>query len=140
MRQGIMLVFFLSLLGFGWMSACSKASPDSFIEYRRTGGFIGFDDNLLIDINGNVTLIQKGQRQEWLLDSDTMSQLQNIFEEASFTSLDFQYLPSQQGGDLINYVIIYKGHKVETMDGAIPNSLAPIIDTLNALIEGRYTP
>lgn len=141
MRHIIAGIFYLGLLSFIWLlSACSSAISENFVEYRRTGGFIGFDDYLKIDTSGNARLIRKGQSLEWVLDSDTMKQLQNSFDEADFTILDSQYLPSQQGGDLVNYLVIYKGYKVETMDGAIPNSLAPIIDMLNALIEEGDTP
>ncbi len=38
----------------GWLVGCTKSpSSEALIEYRRSGGFAGLDDRLVIKENGN---------------------------------------------------------------------------------------
>lgn len=122
----------------GWLVSCTKASSSqTLIEYRRSGGFVGLDDRLVIKESGESVLTRKSERFEFTLNSDTVNRLQALFEEAKFTQLRKEYLPSRPGADLFEYVVTYKGHTVRTMDGAIPPSLEPILESLNQIVEGQ---
>ena len=114
--------------------------PNMFVEYYRIGGFVGFNDYLTIDQEGNATLERKGAKTEFKLGSDTMSRLETLLNDAGFTKLKEEYLPSRQGGDLIEYKITYGGHTIRMMDTAIPEILQPILESLNQIVENSYKP
>ena len=108
---------------------------EMFVEYHRNGGFVGLDDYLTIDKEGNAILERKGTKTEFKLDSDTMSRLETLLNDAEFTNLKKEYLPARQGNDLIEYKITYSGHTIRMMDTAIPEILQPILESLNQIIE-----
>ena len=125
----------------GCLVNCTTTMPSAIlIEYRHSGGFVGLDDHLVIENNGEATLTRKSERYEFTLDSDTIDHLQTLFEEAEFSQLRKEYLPPRQGSDLFDYVVIYKGHTVRTMDGAVPPSLQPILEALNQIVESQRNP
>jgi hypothetical protein len=140
MRDWILLTIVMSMLT-GWLVGCIKASSsETMVEYRRSGGFVGLDDHLVIKKNEEAILTRKSGRYEFTLDSDMINRLQTLFEEAEFSQLRKEYLPSRQGSDLFDYVVIYKGHTVRTMDGAVPPSLQPILEALNQIAESQGNP
>lgn len=122
----------------GWLIGCTKtSSSEPLIEYRRSGGFAGRDDHLIIEKNGETTLTRKAERYTFTLNSDLINHLQNLFVEANFFQLRKEYLPARQGSDLFTYEITYQGHTVQTMDGAIPPSLNLILEALNQIVENQ---
>jgi hypothetical protein len=140
MKVWISLVITAVVLA-GWLSGCAKPSaPETLIEYRRSGGLLGLDDQLAIQADGKAVLTRKSGRSEFALDGDTMSRLRALFEQAGFARLRKEYLPPHPSADLFEYVVTYKGHTVRTMDGAIPLSLQPILDALNEIVERRGSP
>ncbi|MBC8255556.1 MAG: hypothetical protein H8E35_16210 [Ardenticatenia bacterium] len=140
MKDWILLTIVVSMLT-GWLIGCTRTpSSETLIEYRRSGGFAGLDDGLVIKGNGEATLTRKSERYEFTLDSDTISRLQTIFEEAEFSQLRKEYPPSRQGSDLFEYVVTYKGHTVRTMDGSVPPSLQHILEALNQIVESQGNP
>jgi hypothetical protein len=131
----------LVLLVMASLAGCTRTqSPLTFIEYRRSGGFAGLDDHLIVNSDGEATLTRKAHRQEFVLDTDTVSRLQTLFDNAAFSELSSQYLPSRQGSDFFEYVVTYQGHTVRTMDTAVPQSLQPILELLNHIIESGGKP
>ena len=133
-----LLVTIVVVILMGWLVGCAKVSPsETLIEYRRGGGFAGLDDRLIIKKSGEVILTRKLKRSEFTLDSDTIRHLQTLFEDANFSQLRKEYLPSRPGADLFEYVVTYKGHTVRTMDGAVPPPLQPILEALDQIIESR---
>lgn len=140
MKDWILLAIVVAMLT-GWLAGCSKASSsETLIEYRRSGGFAGWDDHLVVEKDGETVLTRKSERSEFTLNSDTINRLQTLFEEADFSQLHKEYLPSRQGSDLFEYVVTYKGHTVRTMDGAVPPSLQPILEALNQIVESQGNP
>ncbi len=139
MSKGWLLITIVTIMLMGWLVGCTKASsPETLIEYRRSGGFIGLDDHLVIKENGEAILTRRrSERYEFSLDSDTIDHLQALFEEAGFSQLHEEYLPSHPGADLFEYVVTYKGHTVRAMDFAVPPSLQAILEALNQIIESQ---
>lgn len=135
MENWFLRVIVVAMLA-GWLMGCAKtSSSQTLIEYRRSGGFAGLDDHLVITRSGEPILTRKSERLEVTLDSDTVRYLQLLFEEAGFSHLRGEYLPSRQGSDLFEYVVTYEGHTVRTMDGAVPPSLQSVLEALNQLVE-----
>jgi hypothetical protein len=120
------------------MSSCVERSPlklgETLIEYSRAGGISGLDDHLLIDQSGNAILTRKSETYEFTLSPEKLVELSKLFYEAKFLELKPQYLPKQQGFDLIEYKILYNRYTVKAMDTAIPDSLQGIINELNQII------
>jgi len=139
MRHQILIIVVVILAG--WLVGCTGTTASGILgEYRRIGGFAGLDDHLVINMNGQVTLTRKTEQYEFVLDRATMKQLQTLFDNAEFSKLRREYLPSRQGSDLFEYVVTYKGHTVRTMDTAVPESLQPILELLNQIIESSEKP
>lgn len=129
MRAIILIIGALLFIG------CTTSANGPLIEYRRTGGFAGLDDRLVIKENGEAILTRKSRRMVFTLDNDTIKSLQTLFVETGFAQLGPVFLPPQRGADLFEYVVTYKGHTVRTMDGAIPSALDPVLEALDAIIE-----
>ena len=140
MRHQIFTTMVIVVLA-GWMAGCTGTTASGIlVEYRRSGGFAGLDDRLVINVNGQTTLTRKAEHYELVLDRDTMNQLLTLLDNAEFSKLRKEYLPSRQGSDLFEYVVTYKGHAVRTMDTAVPESLQSILELLNQIIESAGRP
>ena len=137
MKGRILLALAAAVLA-GCLFGC--AGSDRRIEYRRSGGFAGFDDRLVIAEDGKSTLTRRSQRYEFTLDEDSLKSLQGLFETARFSQLSKEYLPSQPGADLFEYILTYQGHTVRTLDGAVPEALQPILEALNRIVADQGQP
>ncbi|MGQ9682468.1 MAG: hypothetical protein ACUVX9_08035 [Anaerolineae bacterium] len=131
-------LFLLLLIAF-FVAACGE--PPLSIEYHRTGGMATIlgsanarDDHLTIDAQGNGRLKQLSQVNTFTLDKLEMDRLVAAFEKAEFTTLDAEYLAENHRCALMDYVIVYKGHKVHAMETKIPQQLQPVIDILDRII------
>ena len=118
------------------------AAGDVLVEYRRTGGIAGFDDHLIVRATGEATLEKKsGVREVFAVDESMVARLQQAVEDAGFFDLNSEYRPAQIIPDALTYRITAQAggrrHTVETTDGAIPDTLAPVIDELNQIIAKR---
>ena len=139
MKHQIYIIVIVVLAG--WLASCTGTSSSGIlVEYRRSGGFAGLDDRVVIQVNGQATLTRKAEHYEFVLDCDTVNQLQALFDDAEFSKLRREYLPSRQGSDLFEYVVTYKGHTVRTMDTAVPEALWPVLELLNQIIESGGKP
>jgi hypothetical protein len=132
MRVPLLIVVLLLVMIVG---ACATITGTTMVDYRRSGGFVGLDDHLSIDANRQAQLTRRTTRAAFTLPADQFKQLNAVFASANFTSLRAEYMPSLGGADRIEYVITYNGHMVQTADTAIPESLQPVLDLLNQIIE-----
>ena len=125
----------------GCLASCTAIpSQGTLIEYRRTGGFAGLDDHLVVDANGRTILTRKSGRYEFTINRDTMDRLVSVLNNAEFTKLRSEYLPSRKGSDLMEYIVTYKDHQVRAMDTAVPDSLWPVLELLNQIVESGGKP
>lgn len=129
----------LSLIVFVGMCPAScqgMSSPEVFIEYRRSGGFAGVDDHLVIDATGRATVDRKTAACEFDLDDNTINQLRALFDDMGFSRLSSEGRASRRGPDFFEYTVTYKTHTVRTIDGSVPESLWPMLESLNQVVEG----
>lgn len=124
----------------GCMLVGCGSSADVLVVYGRSGGFVGLDEQLVIDNSGQATLTRRTEETLFQVDSESLDQLRQALADASFSQLDKTYLPEVQGADRIEYSISYDGHTVRTMDGAVPEEVQPIISILNQIIEENGSP
>lgn len=129
----LILSFTLAMLA---SSACASASSKNvLLEYRRTGGFAGFDDHLVIYTDGSAVLTRQDRQSEFPIAPESMQQLQDLISQADFGDLHREYLPERQSADVFEYIISYQGKSVRTMDTAIPPELIPLIHALNEIVD-----
>ncbi len=129
-----LLLAFLVLL-CTWLAGCVRpAAGGALVDYRRSGGFAGFDDHMVIAPDGKASLTRRGKTVTFDVPSQSIADLQSTFAEAGFTDLRRQFPPARQGADQIEYIITYRGHTVRAIDGAVPESLQAVIQALNQLI------
>ena len=114
----------------------TPAAP-SPIDYQRSGGFIGVQDHLTIDLSGHVTLTRRNGTTEFDLSRDELGAIQAAFQTARFASLPENPTPQAYAADGFIYVIIYQGHSVRTGDPSVPKQLEPVIMILNRMIDSR---
>ncbi len=134
MSRAIWFVLLLLVL-----AACAPSAPaaPTPIDYQRSGGFIGVQDHLTIDLNGHAALTRRTGNSEFDLTRDELTALQAAFQSAGFAALPENSMPPAGIADAFFYVITYQGHQVRTGDSAIPKPLAPVIASLNRLIDSK---
>jgi hypothetical protein len=106
------------------------------VDYKRTGGFAGFDDHLTIYENGATVITTKNGGNRYTLTSKELNNLTALFESSGFNSVRQQDLPMVKvsGNDFFYYSIDFRGHKLEANEYAFPESLDPVIELLNNLV------
>ena len=128
------LILGLLLLSLCLAACGSPATSRPLVDYRRSGGIAGFDDHLVIQADGRAVLTRRGARHEFAVKREVLNDLSALLQEADFSRLRGEYLPASPCCDRFDYTVTYKGHSVHTMDGAVPEALAPVLQVLNQLI------
>lgn len=137
---GLIVALLAALLaGLLTLSACAggATAPGTLVDYRRSGGFAGVDDHLVVQVDGQVNLTTKAGSQTFNLSPEQLKALETSLESAGFDALQKSYLPERQGADRFDYQVAYAGKSVHTMDGSVPSQLAPVIDQLNLLVDAQ---
>ncbi|MCI0474677.1 MAG: hypothetical protein L0Y55_00360 [Anaerolineales bacterium] len=119
--------------------ACNtSAPPPSPIEFRRTGGIVGLDDQLTIDEKGHAELTRRAGDFGFDLAQGDFARLTALLRDANFKTIpeDSRRKPYLVP-DEISYVIVYQGHTVKTSDTAIPDKLQAAIQLLNGIVDAR---
>lgn len=104
------------------------------LSFNRSGGFAGFDDQIKITQDGNYTVTRRGAepRKAQLTPAET-TRLAALLSASRLFAADHHY--ETPGADQFIYTIVYNGHTVTAVDGAIPAELQPVLDHLVALIQ-----
>ena len=118
-------------------SGCAKMSSQAttLIEYRRSGGIAGREDQVVILTDGTARLHRRGVAADFRVAPDTLDQLRALLQRVDFRAMREEYLPARQGGgaDLYEYVVIYQDRRIRTMDTAVPPELQPLLQLLGGL-------
>jgi hypothetical protein len=128
------------LLAVSSITGCATVSSQTsaLVEYRRSGGIAGRDERLVVQTDGTARVSRRGAvMSDFEMDADSLAQLRSLLESIEFSSLRAEYLPPRTGADLFEYVVVYRGRKVRTMDTAIPSELQPLISFLSGLLNRR---
>ncbi len=125
----------LATLGTACNGNTAQISP---IEFRRSGGIVGLDDQLTIDAQGRAQLTRRAGDFEFDLTRDEFARLTALLRDANFKTIpeDSRRKPYLVP-DEISYVIVYQGHTVKTSDTAIPDKLQAAIQLLNGIVDAR---
>lgn len=128
----------LSLV-FWSLAGCAPVNPQTtvLVEYHRSGGIAGREDRLVVRSDGTAHLSQRGIEADFTVAPDTLAQLRTLLAGIDFASLRAEYLPARRGADLFEYVVVYEGRRVRTMDTAVPDTLQPLLQLLSRLTARR---
>lgn len=108
----------------------------ALVEYKRTGGILGFNDHLVIQPNGKATLARRTGKFDFTLSEDQLKQTQAVFQIAGFANL--KEGPSKLlVPDELSYVIVYQGKVFRTSDTQMPAELQPVMALLNGLVDSK---
>jgi hypothetical protein len=122
----------------GIATACTPSAPitqPTPIDYQRSGGFIGVQDRLIIDLNGHATLTRRTYATEFDVSRADLAAIRAAFQSAGYGSLPENPTPPAIAADGFSYVITYQGHTVRTGDPSVPKQLEPVISSLNRMID-----
>ena len=112
----------------------AQTSP---IDYIRSGGFIGANDHLSIDLSGHAILTRRTGNSEFDLTRDGLTAILAAFQSADFVALPASAMPAGIPADGFSYTVTYQGHTVKTADTAVPRSLKPVLTRLNQIIDSK---
>jgi hypothetical protein len=107
-----------------------------FVHYERSGGIAGYDDQLTIYENRTAVVKTRTGGKTFTITPSEMSDLVSLFDSTGFDSVNQGDLPDTLGieADYFEYVIEFRGHKIEAPELAIPDSIHPVIDALNEIV------
>jgi hypothetical protein len=127
---------FISITSVSLYSPAEISNGDVIVDYKRTGGLAGFNDHLTIYANGTTVVTTKNEGNQYILSSKEMNDLIAFFESSGFNSLNQADLAMYKvsGNDFFMYSIEFRGHKIEAIEYAFPESIGPVIERLNNLV------
>ncbi len=108
--------------------------PGILVQYHRTGGIAGFNDQMVVFENGQGVFSRTTGSGTFTLTDDSLRELEGVLESADFPSLAPNYPAESEGADYFFYVITYNGTTVTTETGGEPPELVPVILRLDSLL------
>jgi hypothetical protein len=117
--------------------------PDILVEYKRTGGIAGFQDQMVVFEKGQVVYSRKDNYSRkvnagtFTVPAETLHRIRALLENADFPALAPHYPAASPGADYFFYSLTYREKTVTTETGGIPPRLEPVIMQLDALLAGQ---
>jgi hypothetical protein len=143
----LLVALFIALVAIAFVACTPNPTPvppmptanaqPSSIDYYRSGGFIGANDHLSIDLNGHATLTRRTGNSEFDLTHDQLTGIHAAFQSAGFVALPENAMPAGMPADGFSYTITYQGHTVKTADTAVPQSLDTVLVLLNQIVDSK---
>ena len=127
------VVMLLALPGIGCTDDTASQESSLLIEFQRSGGIRGSDDRLTIDDEGTATLTRDGATSAITIDGSVMNRLRQALREIEFDKLVVEDSP-RRGGDAYEYAITYQGSTVRAPETALPESLRPLVELLDGIL------
>jgi Emfourin len=116
------------------------AAATILVDYRKSGGFAGLEEHLVVTSDGHATVEGKGPTRTKQLDPATMRELTAALEQAGLDRLQPRHDPPVKGNDLFEYAITYRGRTVTVSDTEIPPQLRPLLTELSRIMNEVRTP
>jgi hypothetical protein len=119
------------------VSQDDSTSQNVFVHYERSGGIAGFDDQLTIYENQTAIVTTKSGGKTFTITPSEKADLVSLFDSSGFDSINQGDLPMYKigaGADLFSYVIEFRGHRIQAIELAIPESIHPVIDALDEIV------
>ncbi|MDI6718045.1 MAG: hypothetical protein QMD46_00320 [Methanomicrobiales archaeon] len=150
MRRGILSTLHLALATYT-PGQEKRAFGEILLVYERRGGTIfrggggvgSSGDHLVIYESGRAMLTREAMTMEFLLEAETMDRLRTLLEEVDFSTIPPLNPPAQSrtaysGTDytanLPEFLVVYRGFRVQAADTAVPVELEPLIAALTDIV------
>jgi hypothetical protein len=121
-------------------TGATTAPATILVDYRKSGGFTGLQEHLVVTTDGHATVEGDGPSGDEQLDEATMRELVAALDRAGLDRLRPRYDPAGQGNDLIEYAVTYPGRTVTVTDTAVPPRLQALLTELNRIMIEVRTP
>ncbi|MCS6845944.1 MAG: hypothetical protein NZ528_16745 [Caldilineales bacterium] len=106
------------------------------LEFRRTGGFAGLNQQVLLRLDGRYSVSQGGAVTTGQLSPEALAELIKALEAAQLDQRAGDYLPANPCCDRFEYEVVYRNplgtYRVRTVDGEVPAWLQPVLERLVA--------
>lgn len=118
----------------------------SLVHFRRSGGFAGFDDHLIVEPDGRARLTvgtssPSARTYRGSVTAAIQGKLEKALRHAQLPKLDRRYGADSAVRDAITYQVTYRRRTVEAQDTAVPGQLSPAVGILeNIVIKLRPRP
>ncbi len=86
-REPSRLFALIAILAITLIGCATDTSQGAPLEYRRSGGIVGFDDYLAIDAKGHAILTRRTGKFVLDLTSDELARLQALLRDAGFATI-----------------------------------------------------
>ena len=145
MRTGALiagLVAMLALAGCGGEdeSPADPGAPGGAqltgpLTYSRGGGIDGRMDRLTVQPDGRGTLSTKTGERSVKLEDEELMRLADEVERADLSGLPEDSTADRPQPDALGYRVIYGDATVTTESGQIPERMAPLLATLDGIVD-----
>ena len=134
-----LLTIFIAVASLG-VAACDDSKPapepvdDTLIEYRRTGGFVGLDDHLVIHTDGTATLERREGPASVTISEEEFATIEEMVSELDWEALQGHHPPLDNilVADGYQYEFVYDDVTVTTETAGVPSELEPLISVLDS--------
>ncbi|MEU4508590.1 hypothetical protein AB0G05_03755 [Nonomuraea wenchangensis] len=105
------------------------------VDYRRQGGFAGFDDHVIVYGDGCVRLSRRtGPTVDKCLTGKEQRRLRTALGGLRLGRSE----PAPQGADFLKYTLAHKGHRASRY--TLPKSWQPVVRQLDAAMTKYWAP
>ncbi|MFK4036130.1 hypothetical protein ACI2LC_10060 [Nonomuraea wenchangensis] len=105
------------------------------VDYRRQGGFAGFDDHVIVYRDGCVRLSRRtGPTVDKCLTGKEERRLRTALSGLRVGRSE----PAPQGADFLKYTLAHKGHRASRY--TLPKSWQPVVRQLDAAMTKYWAP
>jgi hypothetical protein len=124
-KTAILAAALAAVLAFGCGTA---AGQRSLVDFRRSGGLVGFDDHLVVDHDGHARLVigalgSKPRVYRGTVNAATRRRLIAALRHADLRNLNRRYTAGSDVRDAIIFQVTYRGRTVEAQDLVVPRRL-----------------
>ena len=134
-----LVTIFIAVASLG-VAACDDSKPapepadDTLIEYRRTGGFVGLDDHLVIHTDGTATLERREGPATVTISEEEFDTIEEMVSELDWEALEGHHPPLDNilVADGYQYEFVYDDVIVTTETAGVPSELEPLISVLDS--------
>ena len=145
MRTGALIAGVVALLAMAGCSGDDESPADPGdpggarltgpLTYSRGGGIAGRMDKLVLRPDGSGTLTTKTGERSVKLDGKQLATLADDVERADLPSLPEDSTAPNPQPDALGYRVAYGDTTVTTESGQIPERMAPLLATLDGIVD-----
>lgn len=107
------------------------------LDYSYKGGFVGYDDHLVIDRNGTAHLTRRRKEYEFVVPVEVLRQLETFLRSTDFVEFRWHYAPSGGAVDVAEHTLTIDGNTIYASDISMPAALEPVVSILQQLISAN---